>query len=89
MVRVPDDETIEHVARTCAQHGLEYMTELAPGQPPDLAQLEQALDPARQFTEQPAHRALEPGRNAPCPCGSGSGSKYKKCCVGKAPAPGC
>ena len=84
MVRIPDDRTLEYVTRMCDQHGLQYIAELVPGQPPDLAELEQAIDPTHQQALQPVRRSSDIGRNDPCPCGSGA--KFKKCCSGMTPA---
>ncbi len=43
--------------------------------------IERIADQLRSADGEAAHAA---GRNDPCPCGSGK--KYKKCCLGKAPA---
>lgn len=73
-VRVPTEEHLYRVAELCNEHGLQYIAELAPGEPANLADLERALIPPPVAPPQ-----LRVGRNDSCPCGSGR--KFKRCCV--------
>lgn len=73
-VRVANEEQLQVVADRCAQHGLQFIAELAPDLPPQLEDLELAL-----ASRQPTPALVRVGRNEPCPCGSGR--KFKKCCI--------
>lgn len=52
---------------------IQLLVELAPDEPEDIADIEQAL-----IEREPMVAAPKIGRNEPCP--SGSGKKFKKCC---------
>lgn len=75
-VRVATEAQLNVVVEHCKEFGFQFIAELAPDAPPDLKDLELALQALQQRNAPPAIRV---GRNDPCPCASGR--KYKKCCA--------
>lgn len=76
-VRVSNEEQLNRVAEYCQEFGFQFIAELDPSRPPDLADMERALAGLQARSEPTAPRI---GRNDPCRCGSGR--KFKKCCGG-------
>lgn len=60
-------------SRSLAGHALGAVRAILPGVAPAPAPVPSDTQPAAPS------RAVEPGRNQPCPCGSGR--KYKRCCI--------
>ena len=73
VVSVQTEERLKEVTGLFEKNGWEYIAELEPEKPENVADLERLLNPP-----QPKIAEKKIGRNELCPCGSGN--KYKKCC---------
>lgn len=71
--RVKTEDRAFELLALCQDRRIQLVVELAPDEPEDIADIEQAL-----IEREPIIAAPKIGRNEPCPCGSGK--KFKKCC---------